>query len=507
MKIRGFGRLVVSALFSATAITTVWAETPSMKMTTPIPSEVAVPDQVETRIGTLTFTDGVPDPKTVKAVYDNLDLMRGVEVFLNLLPAVSVHGLQTGHESMAGTGSNKVTIFKELMDSKSLYLTANTSTLYAFAFTDLTADGPTVIELPPGMLGALNDAFFRYAGDFGLPGPDKGRGGKYLVLPPGYNDEIPDGYFRMTPRTHRNWVFLRGSIAKGLDAAVENVTSGLKIYPLSKAESPPATEFVDVSGKAYNTLPPTDFSFYEQLDAVIQAEPIEALEPQLRGLAAAIGIVKGEPFAPDVRMKRLLTDAVAIGNATARSIVWYPRIHGARIYPDSDSAWVMAYAGKDVFFETNGARNLDARTMFFMNYTAVSPAMAVTKPGAGTDYGVVYVDSQKKPFDGAKTYRLTLPKDVPVEDFWAVTVYDPQTRSQLQTDQQFPTRGSQDHGLAANDDGSFDIWFAPEAPKGKESNWLQTIPGKGWFAVLRMYKPGQAWLDKTWRPGEVEVVD
>ncbi|WP_217358492.1 DUF1254 domain-containing protein [Ruegeria atlantica] len=486
--------------------TLVVAETsnpPKLKMTTHVPPEIVTPDKVDSPIGAFEFFDGVPTQETVKLVYDNLDRMRGVDVFLNLLPAVSVYGLRIGHENVSGKGSNKVSLFKGLMDSKSLYLTANTSTLYAFAFTDLNKDGPTVIELPSGMLGALNDGFFRYVGDFGPAGPDKGKGGKYLILPPNHKGNVPEGYFVLNPKTFRNWIFLRGSVSDGLEEAVNNITSNLKIYPLSEADNPPETEFTDVSGKSYNTLPPTDFSFFEQLNQVIQEEPLGSLGPELRGQLAAIGIAKSQSFDPDERIKALLEQSAAIGNATARSIVWYPREKAAQIYPDTDSAWVMAFADRDVFFEQNGARNLDARTMFFMNYTAVTPAMAKPKPGVGSDYAIAYLDAQKKPFDGSKTYKLTLPKDVPVKDFWAVTLYDTQTRSMLQTDQQFPTRGSNSEGFVQNADGSYDIFFAPMAPSGQENNWLQTIPGKSWFAILRIYGPEQAWIDQSWRPGEI----
>jgi len=131
--------------------------------------------------------------------------------------------------------------------------------------------------------------------------------------------------------------------------------------------------------------------------------------------------------------------------------------------------------------------------------------MAVSVPGRGSDYGIAFLDADKEPFDGAKTYRLHLPPDVPVNDFWAVTVYDTQTRSQLQTGQRFPTVGSDDSNLRANGDGSFDVYFAPEAPDGYEHNWLETIPGKSWFAALRMYGPEQSWIDKTWRPSEITL--
>jgi hypothetical protein len=377
--------------------------------------------------------------------------------------------------------------------------------MYAWPFLDLKTDGPTVAEIPPGMLGALNDAWFRYAGDIGPFGQDKGKGGKYLILPPDHKGDVPDGYFVLQSPTYRNWLFLRGSTTHGLKAAVDNIESNLKVYPLSKADNPPETVFIDTSGKSYNTISPNDYGFFEDLNEVIQEEPADASDPETLGLLAAIGIVKGQPFNPDERMKKILTDAVAIGNATARAIVWSPREAGAKFYPDSkDSSWVMAFANRDVFFEVNGARNLDARTMFYYAYTAVTPAMAKPRAGVGSDYAIAYRDSKKQPFDGAKTYRLHIPADPPVKDFWAVTLYDSQTRSMLQTDRQFPTLGSQSEGFTQNDDGSYDVYFGPEAPKGKESNWLQTVPGKGWFTILRMYGPLEPWLDKKWRPGEIE---
>jgi len=467
---------------------------------------ISTPSKVQTPVGKLEFFDGVPTDATVDTLYDNLDRMRAVSVFLDNVGALSVYSVIAGNAAIGLSQPNQIAVAEKLLDSHSLYLTGNTSTMYSIGHLDLQAYGPTVVEVPPGMLGMLDDAWMRYVGDFGVAGPDRGKGGKYLVLPPGYTGVVPDGYFVLKPPTYINWFFMRGSIADGLAPALKNIKENLKVYPLKLASSPPATEFVNITGKSYNTVAPSDFSYFEALDKIIQREPVEALGGESRGAIAAIGIVKGKPFNPDARMKRLLTQAAAIGDATARAALYSPREKGYYIYPDSDSSWVMGFANKNVFFESGGARNLDARTSFYFGYTGVTPAMAVTHPGAGSDYAIAFKDSRKKAFNGSQTYRLHLPPNVPVNNFWAVTIYDTQTRSMLQTSQSFPSVGSQSKGFQKNADGSFDVYFAPKAPAGKEGNWLQTLPGKSWFAILRMYGPLQPWIDKTWRPSEIELV-
>jgi hypothetical protein len=203
-------------------------------------------------------------------------------------------------------------------------------------------------------------------------------------------------------------------------------------------------------------------------------------------------------------MKKILTDAAAMGNATARALVFRGRDRSSYQYDDRN--WRTAFIGGSHEFLADGARLLDARAFFFYYATMVTPAMTVKIPGVGSQYSVAMVDAGGKPLDGSKNYKLHYPPNVPAKDFWSVVVYDNQTRSLLQTDQQYPSVSSQ-RGVQANPDGSYDIYFGPTAPQGKESNWIQTVPGKGFSAILRFYGPLQAWFDQTWRPGDIEPVD
>lgn len=477
---------------------------PKMKMTTEIPPQITAPDSVETRLGTLRFFDGFPDDATVEKVYDNLDFSRGVQAFLNAMPGASVYAIREGMRSQ-GADNQTVLIMETLMDSKSLFLTPNSETVYSMMWLDLK-DGPLVIETPPNILGIIDDHWFNYVGDVGNAGPDKGKGGKFLLLPPGYKGDVPEGYFVFRSATFGNLFFWRGFLVNGdTKPAVESTKKFARVYPLSQANNPPPMKFINVSGNAFNTIHANDFTFFEEVNHIVQEEPNEALNPETLGLLAAIGIEKGKPFAPDARMKKVLTEAAAVGNATARATVFRSRLKDAYLYPNS--AWCTPFVGGSYeFLSQPGVRNLDARTLFFYYATGITPAMAAKMVGVGSQYAIAFVDSQGRPLDGSKTYKVHLPPNIPAKNFWSFVLYDNQTRSMLQTDAQFPSLGSQSKGVVVNPDTSVDIWFGPTAPAGHESNWVQTVPGKGWNVILRLYGPLQPWFDKTWKPGEIELV-
>ncbi|HWM03379.1 MAG TPA: DUF1254 domain-containing protein [Actinophytocola sp.] len=515
---------------------------------TPVPTEITTPPKVEAGVGTLEFTDGYPTTETAEKLRDHLDYIHGVETFMNTISGVSVFAIRKGFQD-AGVADGDVLICSELMNSRGLFLTANCDTVYFWSFHDLS-QGPLVFETPSDTLGLFNDIWFRWISDFGLPGADRGQGGTYLLVGPGYDGPLPEGgYYVRHSRTNTVTLIGRAFINEnpGDDPAptVERIKEQLKIYPyapggvgssvggyltgkglLGQSATPQSPRFVEGTGLAINTVPPNDFGHYELLDALVQLEPAEALDTELAGQFAAIGIVKDEKFAPDDRLRKILDDAVAVGNAASRTVGMgaHPS-DDFRFYDDGASAWWnMLFVGGFEFtnpppeitadglkpFPNKGARRLHSRTSMFYTATAITPAMCMRLTGVGSQYLVANVDPDGNPFDGAKTYRVTLPKDIPAARFWSLNVYDNQTRSLLQTDQLYPRAGSQEYPSPAAEpesDGSTVVYFSPTQPDGVgPGNWIQTDPEKGWFVILRLYSPLQPFFDMSWRAGEIEPV-
>lgn len=475
-----------------------------VKFAAKVPESVTTPDRVHTELlGDLEFTDGMPSKATVRKAYDFLDLSRGAEAFLSGIPAASIYGLLEGFKE-AGLQPGDLGIFEELADARSLLLTANSTTMYAMMEINVK-DGPMVVEVPPAVLGPVDDAYFCWVTDIGLTGPDQGRGGKYLFVHRDYKGALPDGYFVARSSSYRNLCFFRAFV-KGDDLAgtASALKATFRMYPLAKAATPPKQRFVNCSGKQFNTVHANNFRFYEELNAVIQYEPADAFNPELIGLFASIGIKKGQPFNPDARMKIILTEAVAVGNATARAISFAPRKKSVFFYPDRK--WNSPFAGMSSDFLNNGERVLDDRIFFHYVATGITPAMAAPKVGTGSAYAFTARDADDNYLDGGKTYKVTLPYPIPVNTFWSLMVYSGQHRSMLETDQKLAGLDSNNPSVRPNADGSYTMWFGPKAPQGHEGNWIQTMPDKSFNVILRLYGPLQPWFDKTWKPGDFELV-
>jgi hypothetical protein len=491
-------RTAIAALLLLCTSTAVFAQTD-------IASEirsVSTPNNLKTRIGPLQFNDGRPTPKAAEQLYEQIDFIRGVDVFLNTMPGASLVAMRRGQRNM-GANDNTFVVFEHYLDSKTIFPTGSTESIYASSFLDLSK-GPLVLEYPPRALGVLDDMWSRHIADFGVTGPDKGKGGKFLIVPPGYKGKIPSGYHVARSRTNGVWAIMLGLAAGSGDqsAGVMQILERLKIYPPDVADNPPAVDVINASGNVANLVQGSGFSVYEDIDSLVQAEPADALDPELMGQLAAIGIVKDKPFNPDERMKRILGEAATVGSATARSLFFRPRDPAAYLYPDS--AWMTPLVGGPLFVR-NSARLLDARAAFHFGHAVVTPTMAATTPGTGMQFAVAAVDAGGEWLDGGKLYRLQLPPNMPAKESWSVTLYDPQTRSLLQTEALQPSLTSLNDKLKAGADGSYELWFGPKAPTGKEDSFVRTVPGKGWFAILRIYGPTKPWFDKSWRPGEFEA--
>jgi hypothetical protein len=505
---------------------------------------LGAPASIATDFGTLEFQDGVPTVETAQKTYDMLDFAQALSAYNNSFRAASAMAIVKGFEGI-GAAPGDVVIFPKFMDSNSLFLTANADTVYYLTGLDLSK-GPLVVEQPPGAVGTINDMWFSWIIDVGGPGPDRGLGGKYLIVGPDYDGPLPEGgYFVAHSKTNLALYAARAYLVDGKpEPAVDMIKKTMKVYPyapgafgtsiaqalegtvrLGPEAKVPETKFIEASGMKFNTIPPSDFGFWEMLNETVQSQPATSYDVELAGELAAIGIVHGQPFAPDDRMKKILTEAAAFGQATGRALNWrYAMQHPDWAYYDNSQWGTMLWQGganfetpppmfEDGMFKPlppTGARTLDSRTAFYYGYTLDSPGMIMRIPGVGSQYLMSFLDTEGQPFDGAKTYKVVLPPKVPAEAFWSLTLYDNQTRSMLQTPQMYPRAGSQAYpspAAEAAEDGTTTVWFSPEQPEGvARGNWIQTTPDKGWFTILRLYSPLPTFFDKSWRIGEIEEV-
>jgi hypothetical protein len=474
------------------------------------------------RLANSAMAENRPTAETVKILKDELLFQRATQTYLWALPLVNTLGMKVGSEKTFGAGYNVLPVWKKRLDAKTLVTTPNSDVIYAMSYLDLGRDGAMVFEAPAGLQGILLDFWQRpipvdggkFFGDVGLPGPDGGKGGKFLVLPPGYKGTVPSGHYVYRSGTNNVFVFLRSFYQdpSDLSGAVKTM-EGAKIYPLGSPSSKPM-EYPDASGKPVNLLPLSNVSAFDELTKLVDSEGANLGGPDWLGMLAAIGIVKGQPFNPDAQTRATLDRAAKTAYKMSRVIGFEEVVSGRnfRVYPDRH--WVNPIAdgtpakpggAMDLAWRrvAGGWLDLDARIWFFTDYYSISPGMLSQTPRQGAKYMIGFTDSTGTPLSGGSNYALKLPPNIPAANFWSVTLYEAENASGLANGQPFPSLGSRDKP-AQEADGSTALYLGPNAPAGKQGNWLRTVPGKGYFTILRLYSPTEAAIDKSWKPGDIE---
>ena len=454
------------------------------------------------------FVAGYPTDEKAQELFEEFDYQAAVQAYIWATPMLNSLGLNEAMQRDVGMkpGELATAIFNKRQLPHHTVMTANNEVVYIISQLINTAEtGPVVIETPKGGLGFAVDLFMRPLEDFGNLGPDKGEGGKYLFLPVGYDGEVPEGYFpvRMKHSDHF-WALVRtfpNNPGMTLDKAVD-LGKEMKIYPLIGPGAGEQGRVLLIGDGPFDQDWPKDEKAFEWMARGINMDRASAASLSTLGNLRRLGIEKGKPFEPDARAQAILARAAKTGWEMVRAMAFNNRFDGARIYEDRQWEKIAHYSSP--WFLTDNYVEVEERAAGWYQLVGNTSKVVPPSPGAGVFYTVTYKDADGNMLDGSGTYRLTMPAEVPVTQFWQVPVYSNATRSLIDTDQKRPTRSSTDDGLVVNEDGSVDVYFGPEAPEGLEPNWIKTKPGEGWFVLLRLYGPLEPILERTWMPNDIE---
>lgn len=464
------------------------------------------------------FKGDFPTKEAAEMLDDELYFQRATQVYLWALPAINIYAMKEGSEKTYGAGYNVLPVWKERLNAKTKVTTPNSDCLYAMGYVNIAKDGPIVVEVPPKNQGIFDDFYQRpltgpkigdhqFLGDFGFAGPDGGKGGKYLLVPWDYKGPSPSGSFVFRSRTNNILVFFRGFFSDPKDLGPANtLIAGTRIYPLGKEKAAEPMKFPDGSTTPAFMLFPRDGSYFDMLKRFVDEETVDASDMDWRGMMAAIDIQKDKPFQPNPHQRELLDKAAKTAWKMSKVEIWNGLLGqpGGRYY--ADRQWENVFAGQNPFFQASGTfTNLVQRDAYFTSAYATSPGMVVDLVEKGAKYPSEWRDSDGNYLDGGSNYQLHLPPNVPAANFWSVTVYDSITASGLENGQPLPSLNSMDKPTQ-NADGSYDLYFGPKAPAGKEGNWVATVPAKGYFIILRLYSPKKEFFDQTWKPDDVVKV-
>lgn len=476
----------------------------------------------------LPFEQNRPTAETAQTLKDEMLFQEATQAYLWALPLVNTLGMKFGSEQVFGAGYNILPVWKERLDTKTLVTTPNSDVIYAMGYVDMGETGPIVFEAPPNLQGILLDFWQRpipvdggkFMGDVGLPGPDAGKGGKFLVLPPGYSGDVPQGYYVYRSDTNNLFIFLRAFYQDPSDLSpAVKLMEQAKVYPLNIPESErKPMQYPNASGVPANMLPRSDISAFEQLKWLVDREGRNLAGPEGLGILANIGIIQGKPFAPSPSARTILNYGANVGYKMSRVVGLSETVEGRSLLVWPDRHWTnpintAAEPGpeKSIDFHwvdrEHGYTDIARRVWMFTDYYSISPGMVSLTAGRGAFYSIAFNDAANDPLSGDNNYKLTLPPDVPAELFWSLTLYEAENASGLATEaRRFPSLGSRDEPVK-NPDGTIDLYIGPKAPEGKEANWLATAPSRGFFAILRLYGPGEHAVDYSWKPGDIEKLN
>ncbi len=474
-----------------------------------------------TELAEAPFHNDYPTAETTLVLDEELFFQRAVQTYLWALPAVNMYAMKEGLSKASEPGYNVMNVFEKRLKPNTIITTPNSDVIYGLGFADLSQSGPLVLEAPENIQGLLDDFWHRplvgpnidgrqFLADIGIPGPDRGKGGKYLILPDDYQGEVNEKeYFVYRSKTNGVFIFLRGffqsidDLSPGI-AAIE----GVKIYPLEGEAKP--MKYPHLSDVKANALFAHDASYFEMLNRFIQSDNIDEKDPYMHGVLASLGIKKGQEFNPTKRERELLGLAAKTAWRMAKNIAansdreekglwWSDRqwvAHGKTELKD----FMHVLLNEEFAWRDTNHIDVNAKAHMFINHYSISSGMISSVVGLGAKYAGAYKDSDGNYLDGSNTYEITIPANVPAKLFWSLTAYDFDTASGLPAGQTYPSLNSL-NDLDYNKDGSVTLYFAPEQPEGKK-NWIKTIPNKGWFSLIRLYGPDQDFFDRKFKPGD-----
>ena len=451
----------------------------------------------------LEYVGDYPTAQSLEQLHQELKFQSAVQIAIWAQPMVAVAFAKKGMED-AGIHNTTISIAEQRASSDNVIYTANQETVYAYGFTEL-GDEPMVFTIAPMTLGFMADAWQRPIEDLGLTGPDAGKGGEYIIIPPGYKGEIPkEGkgvYVFQSPTKTVFWLqraFVKGDQTE--EDAVNILKANSKIYPLSKKGQKVEQHFVNQSVTPFFAVTKNEgMEFWDMLNTMIQLEPVQERDLAIMGLAKTIGIMKGKEFKPDENTKKILIRAAEVAKGMMMAMGFDSQND---IKTWQGLQWEPAFQTKSPYFDGIGHTEIHERGTFTYQAMTGAKSMVAKMVGKGSQYQIATKDSEGNFLNGSNTYKLTVPANVPVNNYWSICVYDVKIRSLIQNGTPKSSTGSH-LDLDVNADGTVDLFFGPEKPKDvNENNFVLTNKNEGWFTYFRFYGPLQAYFDKTWVPND-----